>query len=300
MIKNTTRFVFGSFFLFFGILILMINFDILQLSFWKVIDVFWPVGLILAGVLLMLRKKAVSSMIVVFTIILALISNVYVFEDSSLSDAVTINQKELIDNSTKEIFYNVDFGGGSLNVYSGFNYELYNLDVTSFYLDNEVGTVVNLDENMAYVDIDRSNDFEFNSLGELFNIEKQGEDWELFLNPTVPINLNLDFGASETTLDLSELMIKDLDLDFGASETKVVFAKYPTKADFDLGASSLELLFPENYQVMIEYDGGLSSTEFNGFSKVGKSYVTDNFKYDKEYIYIKVDAGASEIHTKFY
>jgi hypothetical protein len=299
-IKNTTRFVFGGFILFIGVFALMIKFDIIQISFWKILDVFWPVGLILAGVFLMFRKKAFAFFIVMVTLILALFSNIYVFESSALSESVKINNKELVDNSITKINYELNFGVGSMKIYSGFNEDLYNLDVNTFYPDRGVEILVESEDNEVYVDIDRKDNIHFDSLGELLTFKKQREDWELFLNPSVPIDVDINFGASEVILDLSELMVENLDLNFGASSTIIVFGEFPTKTDIDMGASALELKFPIGYQVLIDIDSGLDSTNFVGFVKSGNSYKTENFKYDEEYIYINVDAGASDVMTGFY
>ena len=300
MIKNTTKFIFGSFFLILGVLILMVKFNLVNINFWKVIDVFWPVGLILAGIFLMLRKKTIASLFVILTLILGLIANIYVFEDNALDELLIVNQKEKFENSTLKINYDVDFGAGELNVYSGFNYELYNIDSGTFYPERKIKIESESGENTQYVDFDRNDEIIFNNFGELFNFNKQSEKWDLFLNPSVPIELDMDFGATEAQIDLSELMVEDLDMDFGASSVKLILANYSTNIDIDMGASDLSLHFPKGVQVLIEVDGGLLSTNLPDFKKIGELYLTENFKYDENYISISIDGGASNIEAEFY
>lgn len=300
MVKDTTKFIFGSFILLLGSLFLMINFDVFHISFWNVIDVFWPVGLILAGVLLMLRKKAFAIMIVIFTLVLALFSNIFIFENDALSELVVKNYNKELDNSTLQINYDFDFGAGELNVKAGSENELYNVNTSTYYQNKELNIKSRFGEGIKYVDFDTSKDITFNNLGELINFESKTENWDVLLNPSIPLELDIDLGATESLLDLSELIVKDLDLDFGASSVEIKFGEYPTKAKIDMGASELILNLPKDYPVLIEVDGGLISTEFEGFVKSGESYKTEKFKYDKEYISISIDAGASDIKTQFY
>jgi hypothetical protein len=300
MTKNTSKFIFGSFFLILGILVLMIKFDLVHLSFWKSVDIFWPVGLILAGILLMFRKRAIASLFVFITIVLGLVANIYVFESNALDELLVVNQKEVFDNSTLKVNYDVDFGAGELNIYSGFNYELYNIDSSSFYLDRKVEIKSESGENTHYVDFDRNDEIAFESFGEFFSFNKHTENWDLFLNPSVPIELDMDFGATDAKIDLSELMVEDLDLDFGASSVKLIFSNYPSVVDIDMGASDLSLHFPKGVQVLIEVDGGLLSTSLSEFKKTGDVYLTEDFKYNESYINISIDGGASNIEAEFY
>ena len=300
MIKNSTKFVFGSFFLLLGSLILLINYNILQISFWEVIDVFWPVGLILAGMLLMFKKKALANLFVVITLILGLTANIYVFETNALDELIVFNQKENFDNSTLKINYDIDFGAGELNVYSGFNYELYSVDSSTFYPERKIQIELESGENIYYVDFHRDSEISFESFGELFKFEKQTEKWDLFLNPSVPIELNMDFGATDAKIDLSELIVKDLDLDFGASSVKLVLSNYPTNVDINMGASDVIIHFPKGVQVLIEVEGGLLSTSLPDFKKTGNIYLTEDFKYDEEYISINIEGGASNMEVEFY
>ena len=262
---------------------------------------FWPVGLILAGILIILKQRVFAFLLVMFCVVFGLVSNVYVFDDNSLEDSILINEKkELSNESVSKIVYELNFGAGELNLYSGFDYESYNLDLTTFYPDRKVDIRFDVRNNVEHIRFNRNGGFEFENIGKIFNFDKQNEVWDIFLNPSVPIEIDMNFGASAVLLDLSELMVEDLDMDFGASDTEIIFAKFPTYAKIDMGASSIELKFPKDYQVRIEVDGGLISNELVGFEKVGDFYLTENFKYDKEYININIDGGASSLTSEFY
>jgi hypothetical protein len=75
--------------------------------------------------------------------------------------------------------------------------------------------------------------------------KKDGQEMELFLAKSVPMKLDLEFGAVRANLDLGGLEMTELELSTGASESRVDFSQpnpvRMSRADFQVGAADLQL-----------------------------------------------------------
>jgi hypothetical protein len=91
------------------------------------------------------------------------------------------------------------------------------------------------------------------------------------LNPAVPVDLNLEFGAGEADLDLGGLSLRRVSLSTGASDTRVSFSS-PNRIDADrvrmeAGAAQLYVSGLGNtHASRIEFDGGVghATLDFGG------------------------------------
>lgn len=123
--------------------------------------------------------------------------------------------------------------------------------------------------------------------------------WDVQLNPDLPISLEVNNGASDTHLDLSQTQVKELTIKTGASSTKVMApaqAEY-TRVKVDAGAASVTIQVPEGVAARLEVDGGLLGVEVdqNRFPKIGKIYQSPDYDNAANKIDIKIDAGAGSI-----
>jgi hypothetical protein len=71
-------------------------------------------------------------------------------------------------------------------------------------------------------------------------------EWKLELSPEIPLEMDVEIGAGDGELDLTELQLTELNLDLGAGDFKVRFDE-PNKAQMslltlDAGASKLEVI----------------------------------------------------------
>ena len=99
--------------------------------------------------------------------------------------------------------------------------------------------------------------------------DEKSNDCELYLNPTVPIDLNLDFGFGESRLNLGSLQISKLIIDSGLGETTIDFGdtRNPIECEYidvdtGLGSSILLNLGNSNAESM-EFECGLGSMELD-------------------------------------
>jgi hypothetical protein len=130
------------------------------------------------------------------------------------------------------------------------------------------------------------------------------EEWTVQLPAGVPLSLNLDAGASACDLNLEDMLLSHLDIDAGAV---AIYASLPAPdvegytVNIDLGASDLDLTFPENTPVRIEFDGGLSATNFKkaGFKKADGYWCSEAYEPGVPFADLSITSGVASIDVAF-
>ena len=126
-------------------------------------------------------------------------------------------------------------------------------------------------------------------------------DWDVALNPQIPTALTLNVGANKSMLDLRDLNLTDLKLETGASETKVTLpARGRYRADFDLGAASLEVTVPDGLSARIRVSVGMAgvSVDESRFPRNGNYYQSPDFDSAANSVDMTIDAGAASIKVR--
>ncbi|CAG0967768.1 hypothetical protein ANAEL_01005 [Anaerolineales bacterium] len=126
-------------------------------------------------------------------------------------------------------------------------------------------------------------------------------DWDVALNSQVPTALTLNVGANKSMLDLRDLNLTDLKVETGASETKVTLpARGRYRADFDLGAASLEVTIPDGLSARIRASVGMAgvSVDETRFPRNGSYYQSPDFDSAANSVDMTIDAGAASIKVR--
>ena len=128
-------------------------------------------------------------------------------------------------------------------------------------------------------------------------------DWDVRLNPEIPLSLKVDSGASATTLDLTDLKVVELDIDTGASSTDVTLPAHAgnTNVDIDTGASSLVIRIPSGVAARLRTKTGVASVSVDTtrFPQVdGGLYQSADYATAANRADITIDAGVGSIEVK--
>ena len=126
-------------------------------------------------------------------------------------------------------------------------------------------------------------------------------DWAVHFNPDIPMTLKLEMGANKSRVDLSDLRVTDLKLETGASDTRVILPKQGRlRADFDLGAASLDVTVPDGVAARIRVNQGVSDVKVNQsrFPRSGNFYQSPDFDSAANSVDITIDAGAAGITVR--
>lgn len=123
------------------------------------------------------------------------------------------------------------------------------------------------------------------------------------LNPNPEWNINVETGATKLNFDLTKFKIKSLKLSGGAASFDVKLGQplATTNIDVETGVSEVNISIPESAACSITTDSGLSSNNFEGFTKKeNNSYETPGFSAAKNKIYIKMSGGVSDFKVRRY
>jgi len=130
----------------------------------------------------------------------------------------------------------------------------------------------------------------------------QGYHWTMALAKNIPLKLDLKTGASETELNLSELMVTELELDTGASSNQITLpanAGY-THLRLKAGAASVMIRVPDGVAARIHYRGGLSGINIDAgrFPLQNNDYQTPGYDTaaNRVEMNIRTGVGSVDIH----
>ncbi|WP_345948489.1 DUF5668 domain-containing protein [Mucilaginibacter sp. PAMB04274] len=121
---------------------------------------------------------------------------------------------------------------------------------------------------------------------------------------TAPIwDLNLRGGAAKVDFDLTPYKVRSLNISGGAASCDIkMAANLPlTDVTVSTGASEVTIRIPKNAACDIAVSSGLSSNDFDGFTKISSShYTTPGFEAAKNKIYLKLKGGVSDFNVRRY
>ncbi|MBM4175729.1 MAG: hypothetical protein FJ213_06095 [Ignavibacteria bacterium] len=292
----------GILFLVFGGLLLLNNFNLINVSFynlWK----FWPAILILFGISLFMKdpklKNVFSSLAAVF---LAVVIFAWFLRFSGCHhfnyDDSEIATKEIAEPYSPTILkanLNLDIGAGKFTIEDTTD-QLLEGKVKSGWGDYSIERWH--DESTENLKL-RLKDGHKISLGKVF----KGNKLNLKLNPNPEWNFDFDMGAADIDFNFEKYKVKNLKVDMGAASLKLKISELQDTSNItiDGGASSIRIYIPKNSGCEINSDMGLSSKEYEEFVNVGEdTYRTVNYETAEKKIFISLDGGVSSVKVKRY
>jgi hypothetical protein len=127
-------------------------------------------------------------------------------------------------------------------------------------------------------------------------------NWEISLNERVPLDLEVDSGTGNTTLDLERLQLGRLKVDTGAGNASITLPSAPgnTTVDIDGGTGNLELIVPQGVEARIEVDSGIGNTNVESrFSKQDDdTYESSGYSTATNKLTIQVDHGIGSLDIR--
>lgn len=109
----------------------------------------------------------------------------------------------------------------------------------------------------------------------------RGLDWSVGLSGEIPLSLEIQGGASDNRLDLSDLSVTDFRLQTGASSTNLTLPAGAghTKAEVRSGVGSVSIRIPMRVAARIRVKGALSGTtvDRSRFPRKGRAYESADY-----------------------
>jgi len=126
-------------------------------------------------------------------------------------------------------------------------------------------------------------------------------NWDVSMNPYIPTSLDLNLGANESIIDLSDMKITELKVKTGANDLRMTMPlDGRLNADFEIGAASTVLVIPDGVAARIHATLGAAelSVDTNRFPRNGSFYESPNYETSPNAVNIKISAGAASIKIK--
>ncbi|MGH9729767.1 MAG: toast rack family protein [Candidatus Acidiferrales bacterium] len=125
--------------------------------------------------------------------------------------------------------------------------------------------------------------------------------WDLHLNNAVPLDVAVEMGAGNSTLNFSSLTLRNLDVQMGAGNSIVDLTgdwKQNVTASIQGGVGEAHIKLPRDTGVRVTVDGGLGSVNAPDFKKDGDSYVNDAYGKSKVTVEVHVTGGIGEVYLE--
>ncbi len=284
-----------------GALLLLQNAGLIQVSIWDVVGRLWPLIPVLIGIELLIGQRSPrAAVVVMLLVVICAVPAIMLFglvaADSSRSGGWSVNitsdhspsefasllpriEEQLADVERAEV--QLRFGVGELRLAS--------LPASSPLLvagDLTAGSGREApmweverrrDSELAQIEIvSGSGTFDFNS-------EDNAERWDLQFSPEIPIELEVQAGASQIELDLTKLRVPALQVEVGAAQLHLRLpAQGHTAATVEAGAADITIEIPAATPARIRTRGGLAQIEVDtqAFPRTDDSDVYQSPGYD--------------------
>ena len=281
-----------------GALLLLQNAGLIQVSIWDVVGRLWPLIPVLVGIELLIGQRSPRAAVVIMllVVICAVPAIMLVAVDSSRSGGWSVNitsdhspsefasllpriEEQLADVERAEV--ELRFGVGELRLAS--------LPASSPLLvagDLAAGSGREApmweverrrNSELAQIEIvSGSGTFDFNS-------EDNAERWDLQLSPEIPIELEVQAGASQIELDLTKLRVPALQVELGAAQLHLRLPAHGhTSATVEAGAADITIDIPADTPARIRTRGGLAqfAVDTQAFPRTDDSDVYQSPGYD--------------------
>lgn len=128
-----------------------------------------------------------------------------------------------------------------------------------------------------------------------------GYEWNLALAGGIPIHLKLETGASESNLDLHDLLVTEVVVSTGASSTGMTLPAQAgtTRVRVSSGAASVRIYLPEGVGGRIRVQSGLAGIRIDPvrFPNNGSTYESAGYESaaNKADIFIETGVGSVDI-----
>lgn len=126
-------------------------------------------------------------------------------------------------------------------------------------------------------------------------------NWTMNIARDLPLSLEMETGANEARVDLSELLVTELRLSSGASSTEITMPAHAgsTRAKISTGAASVVVRIPEGVAGRIHASGGLASISVDGkrFLRNAGVYESADYSTAANKLDLDIETGVGSVEV---
>ncbi len=291
--------VWGIFLLFLGIVFLLQSLNVLPWGLWETLWRFWPVLIIIVGLVILLRRFNVwlVSLLVLALFGACLGIAIWQYGLSPLTGVITKNYSEPL-GSLQRAQIEAGFTAGSLTVGS-----LSSGSSNFVEADYEVRN----GESSMKADFLRQGDSEGNLNLSVERLDRRfwdrgGIRWVVNFTRRIPLAISIKSDVSNVDLNLSELEVIELHLDVDVGNYKVTMPSSAgtTYAYIKADVANVEVTVPGGVAAKIKVDDGLTTFDIDEsrFPKKGDYYMSQDFESADNRIEFEIDSDVGMVHIE--
>jgi hypothetical protein len=123
--------------------------------------------------------------------------------------------------------------------------------------------------------------------------------WDLRMGSDMPLDMTVNLGAGESTLDMSQLQVRSVEVNIGAGEMTLNMAgKYKRDVTVQVqgGVGEARIRLPKDIGAEVKATGGLGSIDTKGLTKRDGKYYNDAYAEGKPAVRMEVQGGIGNIN----
>lgn len=282
-----------------GVLFLLANLGMLPLTFWEIAARFWPLVLILVGLELVIGLRSTIGALVIVVLWLALVAGVVwlTFAGGGVLPTAAMTTETLSQplGDIKSATVKLDIGVATTNV-TALGPDAVDLMKGTFAHSSGIRIVKSYNETLGEGQLGLRGE------GAGFSpFDFGNSQWDIGLNPSPPLALNVNGGVGRVYLDLSGLNVTAINLDAGVG---TIVATTPqigvTTLTVNGGVGNVMITVPNGVSARIRVNSGLGAVRVSEarFPKSGSGYQSSDFAASPNRIDITVDGGIGSIDVR--
>lgn len=145
---------------------------------------------------------------------------------------------------------------------------------------------------------------EARSDGDLFGLTKEGvkNDWDVRLTGEVPLVLEVNLGAGDSDVDLTEVDVNEVNLNMGAGDATIDLSgerTHDVNGTIQAGAGQITIKLPADVGVRVMgAQDGLGDWDAPGFTQDGNYYVNDAYETSDVKIELNVQRAVGQVRLE--
>ncbi len=281
----------------FGVIFLLINLDVIELSAWDVIMRFWPILLIAIGLDKLIGRRSAWGAAIAVVMVLAILAGGIIFFDNQSQWTYASENFEIPLGNAEEATISLDPALGYLLVDAlpmGSNVLLRG-DVQPF-SGEEIGKTIDFTGTQATIDLRTEGVI----VAPLFGGWSNQPSWDLSLHPGVFTYLIVDLGVGKAELDLHDLQIGEMHVEQGIGQMIIML---PSTDNMDVnlegGIGEIQVVIPEDVGARIRAGVGIGNVLVpSDYTRDGDFYVSPGYAAAVNHIEMDIDLGIGSVRVR--
>ena len=280
-----------------GILLLLNNVGLVTWSVWEVIAKLWPLILIALGLELILGRGSVwASGLIIIVVVIGGFGLFMLPPRGGWGPAVSERIYHPLSGATSADV-DIRMGVGSLYLNSLPNSQDLVSGTVSLMEGEWLAQDFNVVGNKARLVLEAKGRYSFNFPGIR---SRTAEKWDLRLNESIPMNLDIHTGVGEARIDLERIFATNAEVRTGVGKTDLTLpAKGHTRVTLSGGVGETHIYVPKGVAARIRTKTGIGSVQVYGnYTRVNDEYISPDFDTAENRVELEVKGGVGSIRIQ--